>query len=178
MRKVVLMMHVSLDGYVARVNGDLDWVFGGVDDELQEWTLDLLRPMTTQLLGRVAYEEQSKHWPTATGELASIVNGAEKIVFSSTVDTLDWENCRLAEGDPGTEIARLKSEPGPDVFVPGGARLAQSLSGARLIDEYHLVVHPVVLGEGKPLFTEAAELRLTGTRVFGTGAVALTYARA
>jgi dihydrofolate reductase len=178
MRKVVLMMHVSLDGFVARENGDLDWVFGDIDDEMKKWTVDLLRPMETQLLGRGAYSEQVQYWPTATDELAPVINAATKIVFSATLDTVEWQNARLARGDVEDEIARLKAEPGGDVFVPGGARFAQSLSARRLIDEYHLVVHPVALGTGMPLFTEPAELSLIGSRAFATGAVALAYERA
>lgn len=178
MRNVVLMMHVSLDGFVARSDGGLDWIFGDMNEELGRWTVDLLKPMDTQVMGRVAYEEQSQHWPTATDELAPVVNGATKVVFSSTLRDLDWENSRLATRDLATEIAELKAQEGSDIFVPGGARIAQSLSAAGLVDVYHLVIHPVALGTGMPLFSAPASLRLQSVRQFDTGAVAMTFTRA
>jgi dihydrofolate reductase len=177
MRKVVLMMHVSLDGFVGRSNGDLDWVFGDIDADVASWTMDLLRPMDTHLLGRGTYEEQSQYWPSSTDELAPVINDATKIVFSTTLDGVEWKNSQLVRGDVAEEIERLKQQSGGDMYVPGGARFAQSLSRQRLVDEYHLVVHPVVLGSGLPLFTDALDLRLLTARPFATGAVALTYQR-
>jgi dihydrofolate reductase len=177
-KKVVLMMHVSLDGFVGRLNGDLDWLFPDIDDDLKEWTVDQLSQMDTHLLGRVNYEEQAQHWPSSTDELAPLINNATKVVFSKTLEKADWQNSRVARGDIAEEISGLKRQPGKDIFVPGGARFAQTLSKHRLIDEYRLVVHPVVLGSGLPLFTDALDLRLLSSRAFATGAVALTYERA
>jgi dihydrofolate reductase len=175
MRKVVLQMVVSLDGYVAGPNGDLSWVFPGLDDDVRRWIVDSLSGIDTQLLGRVAYSEQEGYWPTATEELAPLMNESTKIVFASTLDKLGWSNSRLAEGSPAEEIARLKQEPGKDIYVPGGASFAQSLSAQGLIDEYRLIVNPVVLGGGLPLFTEPVNLKLLDSRAFGTGAVVLVY---
>jgi dihydrofolate reductase len=178
MRKVVLMMSVSLDGFVARPDGDLSWLFPHIDAEAGAWTLDAVRPTDTQLMGGVTYQEQEQYWPTATDELAPMINGADKIVFSSTLEKVEWENSRLATGTPAEEIAKVREKEGGDIFVPGGARLVQSLSKEGLIDVYKLRVHPVVLGAGLPLFTSEVDLRLTDSQTFGSGIVALTYERA
>lgn len=175
MRKVVLMMSVSLDGFVARPDGDLSWLFGGVDPEVMEWTVKVISQTDTQLIGGVTYEEQAQYWPTATDELAPLINSANKIVFSKSLKKLEWANSRLATGDVGAEISQLKKQPGKHIFVPGGARLAQSLSRLGLIDEYQLRVHPVVLGSGMPLFTDQIELKLLGSKTFGSGIIALSY---
>jgi len=174
-RKVVLFMSVSVDGFVARPGGDLSWLAGQVDDEVMAWTIDVVRQTDTQLLGRVAYEEQAQYWPTSTDELAPLINDAEKIVFSSTLDQVEWRNARLAKGDPAEEIAQLKDQPGADILVPGGARFAQSLSGLGLIDEYRLRVHPIALGRGLPLFADESALALVSAKTFSSGVVGLTY---
>jgi dihydrofolate reductase len=171
-------MNVSLDGYVAGPDGDLDWIFRSMDPVQTELVTEFLREIDTVLLGRAAYLEQAAYWPGQSGEMADLLNRHAKVVFSKTLDTLEWSNSRLATGDAADEIARLKAQPGKDVYVSGGATLAQSLSRLGLIDEYRLFVRPVVLGSGKPLFTNRAaplELRLTRAQAFDTGAVLLIY---
>lgn len=177
MRKVFLQMVVSLDGYVAGPDGDLSWVFPGLDDDLRGWIVESLSGVDTQLLGRVSFLEQSQYWPTANEPLAPILNDSLKVVFSGTLspDKLEWQNSRLAEGTPAEEVARLKEQPGKDIYVPGGGTFAQSLSAERLIDEYRLIVHPVVLGGGLPLFSAPIDLRLLETKAFGTGSIVLVY---
>lgn len=178
MRKVVLLMSVSLDGFVARPDGDLSWLFPNMDADIMEWTFDAIRETDTQLMGRVTYEEQAQHWPSSTDELAPLINEAEKIVFSSKLSRLEWNNSRLAKRAVEEEVARLKEQSGKHIFVPGGARLAQSMSRLGLIDEYRLLVHPVALGSGLPLFADTVNLALQSSTTFKTGAVALTYERA
>jgi dihydrofolate reductase len=178
MRKVILQMMVSLDGYVAGPGGDLSWVFGGLDDELRSWIVESLRGIDTQLIGRTAYQEQEGYWPTSVEPLAEVMNTSVKVVFSKTIENLGWANSRLAEGTPAEEIARLKAGPGGDIYVPGGASFVQSLSADGLIDEYRLVVFPVALGGGLPLFAKPASLTLVDAKAFGTGAVVLTYSPA
>jgi len=175
MRKVILQMMVSLDGYVAGPDGDLSWVFGGLDDELRGWIVDSLAGIDTQLIGRTAYQEQEGYWPTATEPLADIMNSSEKIVFTETLKSFGWSNSRAATGSPAEEIARLKAEPGGDIYVPGGASFAQSLSAQGLIEEYRLVVMPVAVGGGLPLFAKPVSLKLLDSRAFNTGAVVLVY---
>jgi len=177
MRKVVVAMAVSLDGFVATSDGGLDWIFPRIDGDMQAWILDSVARTDTQLIGRVNYQEQEQFWPNADGELAAHINAAEKIVFSSTLKSVDWKNARLAAGSLRSEIAALRRVEGRDILVPGGARLAQAVSRQGLVDEYRLIVHPTVLGAGLPLFTDPAELELQDCRTFRTGALALTYGR-
>jgi dihydrofolate reductase len=182
MRKVILNMRMTLDGFACGPHGELDWMFRmeTTPDQVEHLT-EFEREVDTTLLGRVAYQQQVTYWPSQTGELADMVNGREKIVFSKTLERVEWSNARLATGDPADEIARLKQQPGRNIYVSGGVSLAQSLSRADLIDEYHVTVYPVVLGSGKPLFgalpAEMA-LKLVSVTRFDTGAVQLLYERA
>jgi dihydrofolate reductase len=171
----MLMMNVSLDGYVARPDHDLSWLFGDLDQQAGERTFQTLAATDTQLIGRVNYQEQAAYWPSSTQKLAPLINSARKIVFSRTLDRVDWSNSRLATADPATEIARLKQQDGRDIFVPGGASFAQSLSRLGLIDEYKLIVHPIALGAGLPLFADEIDLKLVDSRPFPSGAIALSY---
>jgi dihydrofolate reductase len=178
MRKVRLGMNVSLDGFVAGPHGELDWIFRTMDPAQMESVTEFLHGVDTVLIGHVTYLEQAATWPNQSGELADLLNSHAKVVFSSRLETLAWNNSRLATGSPAEEVARLKQQPGKDIYVTGGATLAQSLSRLGLIDEYNLTIRPVVLGSGMPLFKDMAEplnLALTSTRTYDTGAVALTY---
>lgn len=178
MRKVIVMMSVSLDGYAATEDHDLGWMFTGLDDEAHEWMNEVMRRADTHLLGRVAYEEQAAAWPGSTGETADMVNGATKIVFSHTLRSVSWQGARLAVLDPAGEIAKLREEPGGDLLVSGGADFVRGLSSAGLVDEYRLIVHPAVLGRGLPLFAEPMELKLVDSTPFSTGAIGFVYAPA
>ena len=181
MRKVRLGMNVSLDGYVSGPHGELDWVFRSMDPAQLQWITEFLREVDTVLIGHVTYREQAATWPGQSGELADLLNSHAKVVFAKTLETPTWNNSRLATGSPAEEIACLKQQPGKDIYVTGGVRLAQSLSQAGLIDEYNITVCPVALGSGMPLFTALAEpldLTLASTRIYDTGAIALTYQRA
>ena len=181
MRKVRLAINVSLDGYMARPNGTLDWFFRTITPAQQAWTTAFLREIDTILIGHTTYLEQAAFWPTQTGEMATLMNSHAKIVFSRRLGALEWSHCRLARADVAEEIARLKREPGRDIYVTGGARLCQSLSQRGLIDEYNLTIHPILLGSGMPLFGEMSEelaLTLVGTIPFESGAIHLIYQRA
>jgi dihydrofolate reductase len=168
-------MAVSLDGFVATTDGGLDWIFPHMDAEIRSWIIGSVGQTDTQLLGRVNYLEQAAYWPESTEDLAPLVNSAAKVVFSATLTDLPWSNSRLATLDVAGEIAQLKAVPGQDILVPGGARFAQFVSSHGLADEYRLVVYPVALGSGLPLFTRPRTLRLVACKPFRTGAVALTY---
>jgi dihydrofolate reductase len=175
MRKVVLGMNVTVDGYVAGPNGELDWMFPNIDDELNRSIVETLGEIDTFVMGRETYLGMAAHWPNADDEIAARMNHASKIVFSKTLATVDWENSSLAEAEPTEELDRLKRQPGKNIGVAGGARLAQYVSGHGLIDEYRLTIHPVALGAGKRLFADPLNLRLVGTETFNTGAVIHTY---
>ena len=177
MRKIVLMMTVSLDGFIEGPNREIDWHM--VDDELHRHVNDELRAMGAFLSGRVTYELMAGFWPTAdsdpssTGpmvEFAGIWREKPKIVFSRTLQRADWNTTILRDVVP-EEIMALKAEPGGDVVL-GGADLAAAFMRHDLIDEYRLYVHPVVIGQGKRLFTPSdarVQLRLIETRTFGNG---------
>jgi dihydrofolate reductase len=181
-RKVILMMQVSLDGYGATEDHDLGWALSHVDGVVQKWMNELLIEADVHFLGRVAYEEQVSAWPGSTGETADAVNGATKVVFSTTLDPENWDDwdgtARIADLDAGGEIARLRLEDGGDIFVSGGPELARRMSADGLIDEYRLVVHPAVLGSGLPLFGDRIDLELVDTTPFPSGALGVVYRRA
>jgi dihydrofolate reductase len=176
MRRLVLKMDMSLDGYVGPLDEDAEWIMRDVDDELSQWVVDeVLWQAGTHVMGRATYEEMAEHWPSATSVFAAPMNEIPKVVFSKTLTRAEWPESRIASGDLGEEVARLRQEPGKDILVHGGSKLVQSLSRADLIDEYRVIVHPAALGEGAPLFGGRMDLHLVSTRVFETGAVALTY---
>jgi dihydrofolate reductase len=178
MRKVVLKMHVSLDGFVARPDGNLDWFRDAFDDELTAWEVEGLWQAGVHIMGRATYHDMAAYWPSSTEPFAPPMNELPKVVFSKTLKEADWDGSRVVDGDLAEEISRLKAEGGKDILAHGGASFAQSLSRLRLIDEYVLVVHPVALGEGLPLFPDEIELRLLNAKTFDSGVLALTYARA
>ena len=178
MRNVVLKMHVSLDGYVKATSGDvMGWIFRTYDDELKAWEVDLLWQAGTHNMGRRLYEEMAAYWPTSTEEFAPPMNEIPKVVFSKTMRQADWAHSRISNGDVEEELACLKQESGKAILAHGGPEFAQSLSRLGLIDEYRLIVHPVFLAGGLPLFKEPMDLKLLSTRSFPAGAVALIYGR-
>ena len=185
MRKIILMMSVSLDGFIAGPNGELDWHL--VDDELHAHFNEQLAAMSAFLDGRVMYEEMARFWPTADEDPASTRQMVEyariwrdmpKIVFSRTLARADWNTTILREVVP-EEMQRLKAQPGGDMAL-GGADIAATFMRHNLIDEFRIYVHPAVIGRGKPLFEPAdvyINLRLAETRTFGNGVVLLRYER-
>ncbi|MFH9228861.1 dihydrofolate reductase family protein [Streptomyces lydicus] len=185
MRKIVLMMSVSVDGFFEGPDRELDWHL--VDDELHRHFNEQLATMGAFLSGRVTHELMAGYWPTAdadpaaTGpeaEFAAIWREMPKIVYSRTLPRADW-NTTIAREVDVDEIEALKAQPGGDLAL-GGADLAASFLRLDLVDEYRLYVHPVVLGRGRPLFPSADTRRgltLIGSRAFGNGVVLLHYGR-
>lgn len=168
-------MAVSVDGFVATEDGGIDWIFPHLDEEVERRIIDYVSETDVQLIGRVNFQEQARYWPTAPDAQAPLINRAEKVVFSSTLKEARWSNARIAEHDVVTEIDRLKGLPGRDILVPGGARFARHVAEQGLVDLYRLMVYPVALGSGIPLFTSRVPLRLVESRTFATGAVSLVY---
>jgi dihydrofolate reductase len=177
MRKVVLGLNMTLDGFVGGPHGELDWMFRQFSEDYVRATSETLREIDTFLMGRVAYEEMAPYWPTATDEIAPIMNGAVKYVFSKTLSEVDWSNARLMSGDPGDLIAELKKQPGKNIGVAGGAGFAQEIVQADLVDEYRLAIHPVALGDGLRLFVGPRSLNLSDSKSFDGGPVVNTYTR-
>jgi dihydrofolate reductase len=176
MRNVVLIMTASIDGFVVAPHGHA----GGLPepDELQRWKLDRIRQAGTHIMGRVTYREMASFWPTASGEYAAPMNDIPKVVFSRTLTEAPWPESTIARGDLAEEIAALKEQPGGEIIAWGGAGFAQALSRAGLIDQYAIVVQPVVYGGGKPIFSglrDALHLSLLGTTTYSSGTMLHLY---
>lgn len=179
-RRVCLAMNVTLDGYVGATDGGLGWLWPTLDPAIEGSVVRFLDTVDTILVGHDTYIAQAAQWAPQSGPIADLLNAHAKVVFSSRLDKLDWNNSRLAKTDAATEIARLKQEPGKDIYVTGGATLAQSLTREGLIDEYIVIVHPVVLGGGKRLFADVPELvrfALLTSTTYESGAIELRYRR-
>jgi dihydrofolate reductase len=171
-------MGVTLDGYVAGPGGDGDWGLPDEDPDVRAWKVASLRQVGTHIMGRVTYEQMAAYWPTATGDYADFMNNLPKVVFSETLPTAEWPGSRIARGDLAEEIAALKSEPGGEIMAHGGAAFVQSLSRLGLIDEYRLVILPVALGSGLPLFKDLPKplrVDLAEARNFPDGTVIHVY---
>ena len=183
MGRLVYSMSVSLDGFVETPSRSLDWVL--IDEELHAFFNAEAREMSAFLYGRRMYELMVDSWPTAEAdpaappvvlEFARIWKDKPKIVFSRTLEHVEW-NSRLVRDDAVGEVARLRAQPEYDMDV-GGPTLAASLMQAGLIDEYRLFVHPVILGAGTPFFPALEDrigLRMLETRTFGSGVIYLRY---
>jgi dihydrofolate reductase len=181
MRKVILFNMATLDGFFAGPNGEIDWHH--VDDEFNEFAMAQLNAADGLLFGRVTYQGMASYWPTDMARtndpmVADKMNTLPKIVFSRTLASAEWNNTRLVTGNVAEEISKLKRQPGQDWLLLGSADLASSLTNLGLIDEYRVMVNPVVLGGGKPLFKgmkEKLNLKLTNAKTFRNGNVLLCY---
>ncbi|WP_035802986.1 dihydrofolate reductase family protein [Kitasatospora mediocidica] len=185
MRKIVLMMSVSLDGFMEGPEREIDWHL--VDDELHQHLNEYVAGMGAILSGRVTHQLMADFWPTAdadpavTGpaaQFAGIWREMPKFVYSRTLERADWNTTVVREVVP-EEVLALKAQPGGDLLL-GGADLAATFLRHDLVDEFHLYVHPVLIGAGKRLFGPSdarVTLRLSETRAFGNGVVLLHYTR-
>jgi dihydrofolate reductase len=181
MRKIILQMMVTLNGYYEGPNQEIDW--HNVDEEFNEYALDLLNTVDTLLFGRVTYQLMADYWPSASAGrddpiVAGKMNEAIKIVFSKTLPAVEWNNSRLVKDDIAQEISTLKQQPGKDMAVFGSSDLAVTLITLGLIDEYRIIVNPVILGDGKPLFKGLpgqVKLKFIKAQTFRSGNVALYY---
>jgi len=188
MRRLVLKMSTSLDGFVCGPNGETDWMIRSRDEGGKAWVAESLWRAGLHAMGSRSYFAWAGYWPTSTDLLAAPMNDIPKVVFTrqrsldlitgDSAQAASWAEAQIANGDLATEIGRLKQEPGKDILAHGGAGFAQSLARLGLIDEYRLVVHPVALGVGLPLFAELPmplDLKLVGTSIFASGVVAQVY---
>jgi dihydrofolate reductase len=177
MGRLIYTLNMSLDGYVETSDHSVDW--STADDELLWWFAERARGLDASLYGRRLYETMSAYWPTADSDPTVTEAGLEfqrqwlripKIVFSSTLPSVDW-NSRLVRGDVGDELSRLREEFDGD-FEVAGATLASEFVRRGLVDRYEVVVHPVILGSGTPYLPSLDRripLRLTDTRTFASG---------
>ena len=178
MRKLILSAAVTLDGFMAGPQNDLEFMVR--DDSLdQTLTEELTATADTIVVGRKSFDPMADYWTTAPGPLAQWMNETPKVVLSNTLDDVTkWQNSTIARGDGAEVVQRLKQRPGKALVVFGGVQTVQSLVGARLVDEYWLKVNPVAIGRGGAVFgalEDHASLTLVSARSFPSGTVALVY---
>jgi dihydrofolate reductase len=197
MRRIVMFNHVTADGYFAGPDGNLDWIVR--DEEVDKEAMGGGPQADTLLLGRRTYEMFAGFWPKAVdastaqsphggGQLSEEqrgmgewLNEATKLVFSKTLKDAAWKNTRLIRELDPREIEKMKKQRGKDMMVLGSGSIVSQLTQHRLIDEYHFVMSPVLLGSGKQLFSglsKSAKLKLLAAKGFKSGSVMLRYARA
>jgi dihydrofolate reductase len=156
-RRLILHMSVSMDGFVARSDGVIDWLAGDGGripdhgDQRHRVNLELLGQIDVIVMGRGAYVDMERGWSRSDNPMARLMNSLPKVVFSQSLSAVDWNNARLARRPLDEEIPELKREGGKDIIVFGGARIAHSVIRERLVDEYRLTVQPVALGAGLSL---------------------------
>jgi dihydrofolate reductase len=179
MRKLIVWTLITLDGYFEGVKRwDLGWhdyIWGA---EVERLSIEQLKTAGMLLFGRVTYQGMADYWTTAKGEVAELMNTLPKIVFSRTLEKADWNNTRLVKEDAVEEVARLKREPGKDLFIFGSANLIATLLPRDRIDEIRLGLTPVILGSGNPLFkpnTPRLNLKLLEARPLTSGVIILRY---
>ena len=177
MRKIVVSEFVSLDG----VMEDPRWTFQFPSDDRDKFKFDELAASDALLLGRVTYEGFAAAWPRMaeqTGEYGAWMNGYPKYVVSTTLEEAGWNNSTIINENVVEEVSNLKKQPGKDILVFGSGQLVDTLMEHDLVDEYRLMVFPVVVGGGKRLFENASDekaLKLIETKTFASGAVVLSY---
>ncbi len=181
MRKLFAFNLVSLDGYFEGLKRDISW--HNVDAEFNEYAVEMLNSVDTLLFGRVTYELMASYWPTPDVMkndpiVAERMNSLPKIVFSRTLDKVEWQNTRLVKDNIEDEIKNMKKQPGKDIALLGSGSIMSEFAQHGLIDEYRIMVNPVVLGSGNPLFKgikDRLHLKLLKTRTFRNGNVLLYY---
>jgi dihydrofolate reductase len=176
MASLVLKLSVSLDAFVAPADGSTDWIAAGRSDDALAWTVETVGNAAAHLVGAVTYAAWAGFWPGAPGPFAQPMNEIPKVVFSNSLESASWGETTIARGELAAAVTRLKQERSDGYLLAhGGTRFARSLVETGLIDEYRLVVHPVVLGAGERLFSAPLAIEPTRTTVFSRGAVAHVF---
>lgn len=207
MRKLILKMSMSLDGFVAGPNYEADWIFSTHDDKAKQWTIDWIWKAGAHAMGALTFGDMASYWPTSSEPFAPPMNEIPKVVFSRkgkgngplrhTQAFADaqkqapppakeraggdsWDHARWMVGDLEKSVATLKAEDGKPVIAHGGASLARALIALDVVDEYLLLVHPVTLGKGHAIFSDASRrlMRLEEATAFPKGSVGHHYVRA
>jgi dihydrofolate reductase len=190
MRKLIMKMSISVDGFVCDSNGKNDWIFKTGDEESLAWSVGSAWQAGLIIMGRKSFENMAPYWPTAPGPFAAPMNEIPKAVFTKkgyagvtpsaeqSPAAASWAEARVFDGDLAEGIRKLKEEQGKPIVAIGGAGFMQSLIATGLIDEYVLATHPVILGAGLPIFNGLSNplyLKLVDVKVFPKGAIARTY---
>jgi len=188
MRKIIVSEFYTLDGLMSDPEDKMEWITGTFNDEMGKYEGGLYDGADTLLLGRTTYKIFEGYWPQAATnpempagevEMAHKMNNITKIVFSHSMKGVEWENSKLLKEINPEEIVKLKQKAGKNILVIGSASIVQQLTNLGLIDEYHLLLHPVVLGSGKALFKDVRQkqnLKLLEAKAFKNGVVILRYA--
>jgi dihydrofolate reductase len=185
MSKLIVFNSVSLDGFFVDLNGDMRWAYNtNKDDEWDAFVASNASGGGILVFGRITYDLMKSYWPTPFAIqsypiVAERMNNLPKIVFSRTMDNASWNNTKLVKDGMVAEIQKLKDDPGNDMAIMGSGSIVSQLTQERLIDEYQIVVIPVILGKGRTLFEgikENLNLKLVNTRAFVNGNVFLRYA--
>ena len=190
MRKLIMKMSISIDGFVSDLDGKNDWIFKTGDEESLAWSVGSARQAGLIIMGRKSFEGMAPYWPTATGPFAAPMNEIPKAVFTQKgfkgIDpgpdappaAASWAEARVFDGDLAEGIKELKAGPGNPIVAIGGAGFMRSLIATGLIDEYVLAIHPVALGSGLPIFTDLViprYLKLLDVKAFPGGIVVHHY---
>lgn len=173
---------MSIDGFIAGVNGEMDWLTWNWDNELQDYVTAITEPVDCILLGRKLAQGFIPHWAAQpAGEDAKGVakmNHTPKVVFTKTIQESPWANTALANGDLVDEVIKRKKQAGADIIAYGGGTFVSSLLQNKLVDELHLFINPVALGQGMPIFanlTEKQDFQLVASQAFSCGIVVVQY---
>jgi dihydrofolate reductase len=183
MRKIVMFNLISLDGFFAGEDGNIDWHM--VDDEFNDFAVEQTASFGGIIFGRTTYQLFESFWPQAKDDpsmspedrkIGQIIDDVEKHVFSKSLKKVSWNHSILHHEINTEEMKKLKKQQGKDIVIFGSGTIVQQLAKLGLIDEYRILVNPIVLGKGKPLFKDNhLKLQLVATKVFGNGNVLLTY---
>jgi len=187
MRKIIVSMRVTLDGFIAGLHGEMDWMEEFIDEALANYESELQKTVDTTLFGRETYQGFESYWPKVAldpaspkglAEYAQQLNTMRKIVFSKTLSRAEWNNSVLLHEIDPEEITKMKQEPGRDMVIYGSASIVQTLTNLGLVDRYQLLIFPIVLGSGKPLFhniPHKMKLSLVSSMTHPSGVVVLAY---
>ena len=185
MRKIVVFMHITLDGFVAGPNGEMDWI--NIGDEIFEYAGQQTDLADTAMYGKNTFLMMNGYWPTAADQPnaskhdiqhSNWYNKVEKVVLSKTLNEKEYPGIRIIKDDLEAEINKLKKESGKNILIFGSAAAVHSLMSLNLIDEYWLMVNPVILGQGIPLFSDIKDkinVKLADSNIFSSGVVCLHY---
>lgn len=183
MGKLIVYNFLSLNGYYKGENEDISWAKQAGGKEENEFAASNLQSGSTLVFGRVTFQMMRSYWPSTEAaknqpEVAEGMNKAEKIVFSRTLDKADWNNSKVIKGDPESEMRKLKSMSDQNFTILGSGSIIRQLVNKGLIDEYQLMIHPVLIEKGTPFakdLQDKLDLELTGSRAFKSGIMHLTY---
>ena len=187
MRKIIVSERITLDGFIAGVHGEMDWMEEFFDEALANYESELQKTVDTTLFGRETYQGFESYWPKVAldpaspkglTEYAQQLNAMRKVVFSKTLSHVEWNNSVLLHEIDPVEITKMKQEPGRDMVIYGSASIVQTLTNLDLIDRYQFLVFPIVLGSGKSLFYDIShkvKLALVNARKYPSGVMELSY---